>query len=651
MASMASDQQSGQLVLFGGTPSSGVRLADTWIWNSTTNKWAQQTPATSPPGRANAAMAYDPSMGSGELVLFGGLNINTIPMNDTWAWNGSTWAEQSPALSPSPRQDTSLAYDSGTGQMLLYGGFYNGLTCPGSSSDWCNDTWSWTGSTWGLLAPTVNPGARTLAGLAYDAAANQMVMYGGNYNATDQTDTWLIGPPSVSSISPAYGPAAGGTSVSITGTGFTGVTGVSFGSVRSRRPTTPSTRPLRSRQRTPSRPAPVDVTVTGTATGTAVASPATSADQYTYVQNVSWYQVSPAGPPSARQNSVEAYDPATNQTVLYSGSAYGDGHVGLERLGLDRGGHRRPAGPDRLVHGLRRGHQPAHPFRRFQRERRPPRHVGLDRLRLDRARHRRTGARSAPLGDGDGSATATSQLVLFGGLGGGGALSDTWAWNSSTSTWAQLSPATSPLARSAAVMAYDPATSQLVLFGGGNTTSPYSDTWTWNGTTWDQLYPSVSPPGRNFATLAYDPTSSQLLLSGGCSTLTLTTACVMSDTWAWDGSWSQLSPATAPSPRWASTMAFDANDNEMVLFRRSRRPAMWRTPGRGSAHRRSPRSAPSPVRRPGPRRYRCRRRSRLHRRHRGQLRLPSRSRWPTTPSTRPPRSPPRRRPKARGRST
>jgi len=36
--------------------------------------------------------------------------------------------------------------------------------------------------------------------------------------------------PTVSSISPANGPAAGGTSVTITGTGFTGATSVSFGS-------------------------------------------------------------------------------------------------------------------------------------------------------------------------------------------------------------------------------------------------------------------------------------------------------------------------------------------------------------------------------------------------------------------------------------
>ena len=38
--------------------------------------------------------------------------------------------------------------------------------------------------------------------------------------------------PTVTSISPAAGPTAGGTSVTITGTGFTGAMTVRFGSVR-----------------------------------------------------------------------------------------------------------------------------------------------------------------------------------------------------------------------------------------------------------------------------------------------------------------------------------------------------------------------------------------------------------------------------------
>ena len=43
-------------------------------------------------------------------------------------------------------------------------------------------------------------------------------------------------------------------------------------------------------------------------------------------------------------------------------------------------------------------------------------------------------------------------------------------------TWTQQTPATSPIARDDASMAYDAATGSVVLFGG---LGPFADTWTW----------------------------------------------------------------------------------------------------------------------------------------------------------------------------
>jgi hypothetical protein len=64
-------------------------------------------------------------------------------------------------------------------------------------------------------------------------------------------------------------------------------------------------------------------------------------------------------------------------------------------------------------------------------------------------------------------------------------------------------------------MAYEPATSQLVLFGGAQTTGIAGDTWTWDGATWTQQSPATSPPARYAASMAYDPDTSQLILFGG----------------------------------------------------------------------------------------------------------------------------------------
>jgi len=65
--------------------------------------------------------------------------------------------------------------------------------------------------------------------------------------------------------------------------------------------------------------------------------------------------------------------------------------------------------------------------------------------------------------------------------------------------WAELHPVHSPLARAEASIAYDPATHQVVLFGGvagmccGK--PPYlNQTWTWDGRNWSELHALSSPP-------------------------------------------------------------------------------------------------------------------------------------------------------------
>ena len=166
---------------------------------------------------------------------------------------------------------------------------------------------------------------------------------------------------------------------------------------------------------------------------------------------------------------------------------------------------------------------------------------------------------------------ATGQLVLFGGvdrLAPPSFLSTTWDW--SGSTWTKLSPTTSPAARSAASMAYDPATGQLVLFGGADrlttrptTPSALSTTWDWNGTTWTRLSPAASPPGLADASMVYDSATRQLIVFGG----QVGTGGIVSTTWTWNGTtWTELSPPTSPAARLAASMADDPAAGQLVLF-------------------------------------------------------------------------------------
>ena len=124
---------------------------------------------------------------------------------------------------------------------------------------------------------------------------------------------------------------------------------------------------------------------------------------------------------------------------------------------------------------------------------------------------------------------ATGTVVLFGGFGRAQYLGDTWTWDGTT--WTKRAPATSPPAREGASIAYDAATSTVVLFGGDNGFIPvvYNGTWIWDGTTWTRQFPTTSPAARLGASMAYDAATSNVVLFGGEPA----TGPAFGDTWTW----------------------------------------------------------------------------------------------------------------------
>ena len=88
-----------------------------------------------------------------------------------------------------------------------------------------------------------------------------------------------LSPPSITSVSPASGPVPGGTSVTITGTGFTGASAVKFGAIAAASYTFNSETQITASTPASTGPGTVDVTVT-TAVGTSAIS---AADHFTYV--------------------------------------------------------------------------------------------------------------------------------------------------------------------------------------------------------------------------------------------------------------------------------------------------------------------------------------------------------------------------------
>ncbi|TXI02102.1 MAG: hypothetical protein E6Q76_16095, partial [Rhizobium sp.] len=130
-----------------------------------------------------------------------------------------------------------------------------------------------------VFGPSTGSGTYTVPSTTSNAIVIE-VTNTGNFRI-DWTCLAPLGAPTVTSVSPASGPIAGGTSVTLTGTGFSGATAVHFGATNATSFTVNSDSSI-TMTSPASSTGTVDITVT-TASGTSVTS---AADQFTYVPAV-----------------------------------------------------------------------------------------------------------------------------------------------------------------------------------------------------------------------------------------------------------------------------------------------------------------------------------------------------------------------------
>jgi hypothetical protein len=150
-------------------------FGDTWTWDG--RNWTRLNPASSPPGRSLGAMAYDAA--GGNTVLFGGGWANSdAPVTDTWTWDGTSWTQRHPAVSPPYLLMASATYDAARQVVMLVGG--------GDPFQ----TWTWNRSTWVQQHPAHSPSGRFDAAMAYDASTKRVVLFGGYFPGDQLTDTW-----------------------------------------------------------------------------------------------------------------------------------------------------------------------------------------------------------------------------------------------------------------------------------------------------------------------------------------------------------------------------------------------------------------------------------------------------------------------------
>ncbi len=143
------------LAILGGT---GVAAAPAGAVATHRLAWTMLSPAMSPSPRALASAADD--TGTGQLLLFGGAVNGTTSVDDTWQWTGTTWTQLHPVTIPASRGGAAMAFDPATNQLVLFGGASSGGVN-------LNDTWQWTGATWTQLHPASSPPAAFDPVLAY----------------------------------------------------------------------------------------------------------------------------------------------------------------------------------------------------------------------------------------------------------------------------------------------------------------------------------------------------------------------------------------------------------------------------------------------------------------------------------------------------
>ena len=494
---------SGKVVLAdgGGALGGGAAEGRTWLWNGSV--WTVATAAPNP-ARFGYAVAYDAARR--KVVLFGGQNLMpggqsaTPPFGDTWEWDGASWTKRAPAQSPPAQVGHAMAYDAARQHAVLFGG---------------GQTWTWDGTNWTQKSPALNPPALYEPRMAYDAARAQVVLVGAS-QLFGSLQTWVWNGTAWTKKTPAQNPSnlfsyaiaydAPRQQVVMFGQDETWV----WNGTNWAKKTPATSPPYRSYHALTYDPAHGVVVLYGGAVGNTVLSDTWTWDGTTWTGKGG----SSISPPAGRYAAM-APEPTPGQLVLFSGNDKKDTWVWDGSKWAKKAPATSPL--------ARRNHAMA----------------------FDAARN---------------------QTVMFGGYGGVGndecfstCNDGTWVWNGTT--WTQKTPAFSPPPQDVHAMAYDAARQQIVLYG-LRPTDTIGNTFTWDGVNWTQRASATFPPFRNNPALAFDAARQLVILFGG-----ELNGMLFNDTWAWDGTtWTQKSPTTSPPAQSGQQMAYDASRQRVVMF-------------------------------------------------------------------------------------
>jgi len=209
-AAMSYDALADRTILFGGGSSGGL-VGDTWTYDFETSIWSPRRPIGSPSARFFGSMVYDQS--AHMSLLFGGTTksgLSLVTSNDLYGYDftADAWTHLMPATSPPRRGGAAMAYDVTAAHVVLFGGA-TGLTLASAR----NDTWEYSSASnsWANLTPIHSPSRRVDSGMAFDPRVDRFVLFGGSLSSP-QDEVWSYEFGARQPDAPRNLMAAGGTS-------------------------------------------------------------------------------------------------------------------------------------------------------------------------------------------------------------------------------------------------------------------------------------------------------------------------------------------------------------------------------------------------------------------------------------------------------
>lgn len=187
-SSMVYDETLKKTVLFGGF-NDPAYLNETWLWDGTS--WTKIT-KNPPTLRSLQSMWFDPNLK--KTVVYGGIGRLTSDdritrYSDTWTFDGASWTELKPPVTPGTRYGAQVAVDPRTKRVVLFGGLRLDTNGTVQTQVYASDTWEFDGTTWKQMTPSTVPPPRENGAMAYDPSLNVVTMFGG-YSGFLLSDLW-----------------------------------------------------------------------------------------------------------------------------------------------------------------------------------------------------------------------------------------------------------------------------------------------------------------------------------------------------------------------------------------------------------------------------------------------------------------------------